>query len=186
MSTNKIVIAVIGVVVIAGGAYALVSSDPMMKEEGAAMVAQPKDTMQGADAASDAAMMKPSDAMEKSDTPMMDDKPEMMDDKSTMMKKGSYEAYVPEKLALAESGDVVLFFHAAWCPICVALEKDILAHQIPDSLTILKVDFDTAIELRKKYGVTLQHTFVQVKADGTLVKKWSDANTLADVAKRVQ
>ncbi len=179
MSTNRIVIAIIGVVVLGAAAYTLLSRDPMMKKEGAAMVAQPKDTMQGADDASEAAMMKPSDAMEKSDS-------SMMDDKDTMMKKGSYEAYTPEKLALAESRDVVLFFHAAWCPICVALEKDMLAHQIPDGLTILKVDFDTAIELRKKYGVTLQHTFVQVNADGTLVKKWSDANSLADIAKRVQ
>ena len=41
---------------------------------------------------------------------------------------GSYEAYAPEKLALANSGDVVLFFRASWCPTCRALDADIKAH----------------------------------------------------------
>ena len=42
-----------------------------------------------------------------------------------MMKKGSYETYSPEKLALAETGKVALFFRASWCPTCRALDANI-------------------------------------------------------------
>ena len=37
---------------------------------------------------------------------------------------GTYEPYAQEKLALAETGNVVLYFHADWCPICRAIEGD--------------------------------------------------------------
>lgn len=100
-----------------------------------------------------------------------------------MMEKGSYETYAPEKLALADEGDVVLFFHASWCPSCRGLNADIEEHlgSIPEGVTILKVDYDSETELKKKYGVTTQHTLVQVASDGSLLKKWSGSPTLARV-----
>ena len=101
---------------------------------------------------------------------------------------GSYAAYSEEKLALAESGDVLLFFHAEWCPICRSIEREITADPsaIPIGVHILKVDYDTAIALRQRYGVTVQHTFVQVDHMGSFVQKFSDAMTLAAVLGRVQ
>ena len=36
------------------------------------------------------------------------------------------------------------------------------------------------IELKKKYEVTYQHTFVQVDAQGNMIKKWS-GGALADI-----
>ncbi len=93
---------------------------------------------------------------------------------------GRYEPYDESKLAFADSGAVVLFFKAEWCPSCRVLEKDILSKkdQIPEDLTILTLDYDTELELRKKYGVTTQHTFVQVDSAGNMIKKWSSDVTL--------
>ena len=105
-----------------------------------------------------------------------------------MMERGSYELYAPEKLVKADSGDVVLFFRASWCPTCKAVDADIRSNlpAIPGGLTILDVNYDNSSDLKKKYGVTYQHTFVQVKADGTLIKKWSGSPTLAALVAEVQ
>lgn len=74
--------------------------------------------------------------------------------------------------AIAEtSGLKVLFFHASWCPKCRALDDDIRAQEIPAGMTIFKVDFDTATDLRQQYGVTLQTTIVYVDDDGELLTK---------------
>lgn len=118
---------------------------------------------------------------------MMKDDAAMMEE-GTMMKKGSYEAYSADKLALANSGDVVLFFRASWCPTCKALDADIHANlsKIPAGLTILDVDYDNSSDMKKKYGVTYQHTFVQVDAQGNALKKWSGSPTLSALVGQVQ
>lgn len=83
---------------------------------------------------------------------------------------GAYVDYADG--AIAETpGLKVLFFHASWCPKCRALDDDIRANDIPDGMTIFKVDFDTATELRQQYGVTLQTTIVYVDDDGELLTK---------------
>lgn len=136
---------------------------------------------------SDGAMMqKEEQAMEKNEGEAMGQKTEgdaMMEkkDESAMMNTGSYEPYAPEKLALAESGDVVLFFRASWCPTCRALDANIRANlkAIPANVTILDVNYDTEKDLKKKYGVTYQHTMVQVDATGNQITKWSGSPTLA-------
>lgn len=80
--------------------------------------------------------------------------------------------------------DVVLFFHADWCPTCQGTEKDLTenAAAIPAGLTIVKVDYDSETDLRQKYGVTTQHTFVHVDESGTELAKWSGSMTGADIA----
>jgi thioredoxin 1 len=100
---------------------------------------------------------------------------------------GSYEDYATEKLAFAEDGDVVLFFHATWCPTCRALSKDIDANIsfIPLGTHILKTDYDSEMELKKKYGVTTQHTLVQVDASGALIKKWTGGLKLSDLLSNI-
>lgn len=96
---------------------------------------------------------------------------------------GQYVTYESSKLAMAANGPVVLFFHAPWCPSCKTTDADIVANiqNIPAGTTILKVDYDSNPELKKKYGVTYQHTFVQVDAQGTMLTKWSGSNTLASL-----
>lgn len=101
---------------------------------------------------------------------------------------GSYEPYAPEKIAMkAGSGKVVLFFRASWCPTCRALDRDIKANlgNIPEKLTILDVDYDNSNELKKKYGVTYQHTMVEVDIDGNMIKKWMGSPTLDSFIKEV-
>jgi thioredoxin 1 len=106
----------------------------------------------------------------------------------TMMKAGSYESYSPEKLARAEAGNVVLFFHASWCPSCRGLDSDIQKNtgSIPETVSILKVDYDKETGLRKKYGVTYQHTLVQVDKDGNLIKKWSGSPKLSSLVSEIK
>ncbi len=43
---------------------------------------------------------------------------------------------------------------------------------MPDGFTIIKVDYDSNQDLRQKYGVTLQTTFVKVDADGNGTGKY--------------
>jgi hypothetical protein len=81
----------------------------------------------------------------------------------------------------------VLFFHAPWCPICSAIDKEIVAapSKIPSGTTIIKTDYDKNTALRQKYGVTYQYTFVQIDNDGKQLKKWS-ATSLDKVLAQVQ
>ena len=78
---------------------------------------------------------------------------------------GTYVPYNAEVFANTE-GQRWLFFHAGWCPQCRALEEDINKNGVPDGITIFKVNYDTETELKKKYGVTLQTTVVEVDASG--------------------
>ncbi|MEI7510769.1 MAG: thioredoxin family protein [Candidatus Peregrinibacteria bacterium] len=129
----------------------------------------------------------PSVAMQ---TAMMDDAmispPAMM--KNEMMTAGSYMPYSVEKMNMASpTGEVVLFFHASWCPTCQALDKDIKANleKISSGLTILDVDYDNSPAMKQKYGVTMQHTFVQIDKDGNMMKKWTGSPTLVALESQV-
>jgi len=79
--------------------------------------------------------------------------------------KGVYTIYTPEALASAK-GTVLLFFHAPWCPQCRQIDTSITKDGLPSNVTVLKVDYDTHQELRTKYGVTIQTTFVKVNTAG--------------------
>lgn len=73
------------------------------------------------------------------------------------------------------SSKVVYFFHASWCSVCIQVDTALKSktNELPANTTIVKVDFDTAKEMRQKYGVTTQTTFVQVNDKDELVKKWT-------------
>jgi len=49
---------------------------------------------------------------------------------------------------------------------------------------LLKVDYDKSTDLKRKYGVTYQHTFVQVDKGGHLLKKWSGTSTYDELLKQ--
>lgn len=85
---------------------------------------------------------------------------------------GSYQPYSATVFNETEAPRRVLFFHAGWCPQCRMLEQSIQQTGVPDNMIILKTDFDAEHALRQKYGVTMQTTFVEVDADGKLVKKF--------------
>ncbi len=210
---NKNIGATIGVlalVVTLGGVYISTnkSSDSMMEkekmeqqvientkmaEEKAMMdkkVMEEKETMMKDEIVKSEDMMNKDGAsmMDESDSMMKKDETSTMDKGDTMMKAGSYEAYSADKLARAETGDVVLFFHASWCPSCRGLNSSIEGNltSIPGSVSILKTDYDKETELKKKYGVTYQHTLVQVDKDGNMIKKWSGSPSLDKLLLQVQ
>lgn len=101
---------------------------------------------------------------------------------------GLYTDYSAEKLDQTPTdGKNIIFFHANWCPTCRAADKDIKNNlsSIPKNLTILKTDYDTQKDLRKKYGVTGQHTFVQVDSEGKMITKWSGGD-LSTIISRIK
>ncbi|MCA9327977.1 thioredoxin family protein [Candidatus Saccharibacteria bacterium] len=171
--TTKIIIAaVVAVLLVGGGVFAYTqnkddsSTDKMAMEK---------------DASTDDAMAKDDttadDAMAKDDAMMSDD---------AMAKHGSYvtlATYNADPSKYADSTKVY-FFHAPWCPSCKAMDDAINADasKIPTGVTLIKTDFDSQTSLRQKYGVTLQHTFVQVDNDGNKVAKWSAESVDALVA----
>jgi thiol-disulfide isomerase/thioredoxin len=96
---------------------------------------------------------------------------------------GAYlsKAEYAEQAASRAGSKVVYFFHAPWCPTCRATEKAIARDGIPAGLTLVKVDFDTESDLRKQYGVTTQHTFVQVDPSGAELAKWTGSEGGAEI-----
>jgi thiol-disulfide isomerase/thioredoxin len=84
------------------------------------------------------------------------------------------------------ASDVVLFFNASWCSTCKEARENLEADPaaIPAGLTIVKVDYDDSDELKQKYGVTVQHTFVQVDADGNELAKWNGSVTADEIAEQ--
>ncbi len=81
----------------------------------------------------------------------------------------SYIDYSPEKRTSYEgSKPFVIFFHASWCPTCVAIErelKDELAGY-PDGVLIMQANFDIETALKEEFGVTRQYWFVVFDAAG--------------------
>jgi thiol-disulfide isomerase/thioredoxin len=87
----------------------------------------------------------------------------------------SYEPYDDSKLVYAKMAPVILFFYADWCPSCVSTER-IFAKKIstlPPGLKILKIDYDTAVDLKEKYKIEYQHTFIQVDENGNEIARWT-------------
>jgi len=174
-----IIIGIVALVVIVGGVYASMN---LQKEE---VVSQNNTEQANVD------QKNMEDKQNKDETikdEMVKDEAGMTDKKDSMMKVGSYEAYSSEKLAMAATGDVVLFFHASWCPSCRGLNSDIEKNlnSIPAGVTILKADYDKETELKKKYGVSYQHTLVQVDKDGNMIKKWSGGSNLESILSQIQ
>jgi hypothetical protein len=58
--------------------------------------------------------------------------------------------------------------------------------KIKEGVTILDVNYDTATDLKKKYGVTYQHTLVQVDTKGNQIAKWQGSPTLADIESKLK
>lgn len=162
----------------------------MMMEDDSAME-NSADTMMKGDAMNEDDNMVGGDAMmEKDGDSMMNDDAMMEDDDNMMMEQsasGSFEGYSEDKLSRANDGTVVLAFLADWCPTCRAFKSDTNASldEIPAGLTILDINYDNATELRQKYGVTTQHTFVEVDAEGNMIQKWSGGNTLDSLVEKV-
>ena len=91
-----------------------------------------------------------------------------MSDESTVMEESRYIEYSPEKFAQASNKKRVYFFHASWCPTCKVANEEFSANPngIPEDIVLFKTDYDTETELKRKFGITYQHTFVFVDENG--------------------
>lgn len=164
-----IILAIIVVVAILGvGAFTLSQnsskSDSMMKKDEAMM---PKEETS----------MEPSDAMMKKDDSAVEDK-KMMGDKMTGSR---YVQYSKSALESASGNRRVLFFYASWCPTCKPADASFTQNvsKIPEDVTLIRVNYNDPEtdqeekDLAKKYGITYQHTFVQIDSTGKEVTKWN-------------
>lgn len=99
---------------------------------------------------------------------------------AVIAQSGKYLDYSPS-LATSEQEagrKVVLFFHAPWCPYCRAADIAFKSRldEIPAEVIILKTDYDSHAELKRKYGITYQHTFVQIDDQGYPLSKWNSGD----------
>jgi len=99
---------------------------------------------------------------------------------------GQYVTYSKSEYENASSKKRVLFFHAGWCPSCITANSEFEANsdQIPADVVLLKTDYDTETVLKDKYGVTYQHTFVQVDDQGNQLAKWN-GGTIEDITSNI-
>ncbi len=83
-----------------------------------------------------------------------------------------------QAMMLAGEKPTVLFFNASWCPDCRAAREDFIENS--DRLTgvnLVIVDYDNSDELQATYGVTYQHTFVQIDETGKALTSWNGGAT---------
>jgi thiol-disulfide isomerase/thioredoxin len=93
-----------------------------------------------------------------------------------MMSAGRTVIYsgMEDARARTAKGPVVLMFSADWCPICQADLKDISANGSRlGKITVVIVDYDKEKALGRTYGVTYQHTYVQIDSNGAKLGIWS-------------
>lgn len=76
--------------------------------------------------------------------------------------------------ALQNQDQAILFFRADWCPTCREAEKDILTNGqlLPENVVIFHADYDTESELKDRYGIVTQHTFVIVNQQQLTAESW--------------
>lgn len=115
--------------------------------------------------------------MKKEDTMMKSDEKTMM----TPSIQSRYIPYSSETFNTSANTKRILFFYANWCPTCVPADKNFVQNMnlIPESVTLIRVNYNDPDtdqeekELAKKYGITYQHTFVQIDSKGNEVTKWN-------------
>lgn len=93
--------------------------------------------------------------------------------------------YVEYPQGIVNGGSVsnrrVLFFYASWCPFCRPADAEFRDRmsEIPGDVTVIRVNYNDSDtdegekNLARQYGVTYQHTFVQIDPDGTAVATWN-------------
>lgn len=71
-------------------------------------------------------------------------------------------------------------FLASWDEYCKKADENILSSQgsIPDDQVIFKADFDSQVELKKKYGLNIKHECVVIDKSGEVIKRTAPENIL--------
>ncbi len=173
---NKIVIAGVVLLVLVGGGLFFANQQSKSTQE--AKMAQEKAAMMQKDSSE----TPQKEAMEKKEGEAMMEK---NDDKMMKADSARYVEYSKATLDSAANNRRVLFFYASWCPICKPADADLKANssKIPSDVTVIRVNYNDPEtdqeekDLAKKYGITYQHTFVQIDSQGKEVTKWNGGKT---------
>lgn len=104
---------------------------------------------------------------------------------SETLETGQYLLFSPETLASTANTRRVLFFYASWCPICRPADADFQKNvdRLPADVTLIRVNYNdddtdqAEKDLAQQYGVTYQHTFVQIDGQGNEIAKWNGGQT---------
>jgi len=185
MSNSKLAIIIVLAFVVLGSGWFVFrkKSDGMIsKNESIIMEQEKKDAMEQPDS------IKEEEKMAEGKTAM-----DYAGTENAMMTNKRYVEYASDVLEKTQSTRRVLFFYASWCPLCkpVNAELEEKVNQIPSDSTVIRVHYndpETDQEeknLAKKYGVTYQHTFVQIDQNGDVVARWNGGN-LADLLKNIK
>lgn len=127
-----------------------------------------KDLMDGKQ---DNAMDKKEDSVMKNDSGNME----------TTMENSQYIEYSSTALTNNVNKRRVLFFYANWCPTCRPADVNFQTNaiKIPKDAVLIRVNYkDSETSQQEKdlanlYGITYQHTFVQIDEKGKEIIKWN-------------
>jgi thioredoxin 1 len=92
-----------------------------------------------------------------------------------------YTPYTNTMFANTTDARRVLFFYASWCPTCQPADASFSngVETIPDDVMVFRVNYndpDTDQDeknVAKTYGITYQHTYVQIDSEGKTITKWN-------------
>lgn len=163
----------------------MMHSDEMMQEEG---------MMQEGGGMEERADMQEGELMQ--DMPAMNGNMEGGEQMEEPVEEGGMEsapaAQEPQELPVGQYteytdgviGDgfpAVLFFAASWCPSCQANDARLSEWYNNGGLyiSVYKIDYDNSADLKARYGVVQQDTFVRIDAEGNAVRLTSFPNESA-------
>jgi len=126
-------------------------------------------------------MMKKDEAMMPNENDAMKPTEGMMEKTEDKMMNSRYVEYSKAAFDDASSTRRVLFFYASWCPTCKSADVNFKENEskIPEDVTVIRVNYNDPEtdqeekDLAKKYGITYQHTYVQIDGTGKEVTKWN-------------
>lgn len=96
-----------------------------------------------------------------------------------------YVEYSKEVLGATTDKKRVLYFYANWCPTCIPADENFKSNidRIPEDVVLIRVNYnddqtdDEEKALEDRYGITYQHTFVQIDENGNEITKWNGGQT---------
>lgn len=91
-----------------------------------------------------------------------------------------------EKLIKDFDWRIILEFYANWCSTCKSFDKSLEDYDLPEDILILKVDFDNSEELRKKYSVLTQSTFVEINNNWDILNRFIAISNINDLIERLK
>lgn len=107
-----------------------------------------------------------------------------MEKQKSMMEKSANARYLPYSRVVFDQeveNRRVLFFYASWCPTCRPTDANLKENEnkIPEDATVIRVNYndpetdEEEKDLAQKYGITYQHTFVQIDSQGNKITAWN-------------